>query len=253
MAAQQSGGGTSKYIKNYGLDAFTPEGLQALTEIAKLAAKQSGGGTSVYIKEYGIDTSTPEGQLALIEIAKLAAQQDGGGTTYSIKNYGHDTSTPEGQQVLIEIAKLAAQQNAEETLVYLGAYPLEKVSAEGKRLFEDLSNFLFISLVKQFAPFSYSSFNTTFKAYVDKLNGNGRESYRVDLALFDDPFGRLKAHDKEGALKDSIQLGATLFEMDHKDLQWVHKSFSKGIKRLFKQSFWKGGCARLPYAPAVKT
>ena len=42
------------------------------------------------LQRYGIDPRTPEGQQALIEIAKLAAQQDGKGTSQYIKNYGLD-------------------------------------------------------------------------------------------------------------------------------------------------------------------
>ena len=103
-----------KDLQRYGIDPRTPEGQQALIEIAKLAAQQNGERTSKYIKDYGIDASTPEGRLALIEIAKLAAQQNGEGTSKYIKNYGIDASTPEGQQALIEIAKLAAQQNGGE-------------------------------------------------------------------------------------------------------------------------------------------
>ena len=75
-----------KDLQRYGIDPRTPEGQQALIEIAKLAAQQDGDGTSKYIKKYGIDASTPEGQQALIEIAKLAAQQNGKGTSQFIKN-----------------------------------------------------------------------------------------------------------------------------------------------------------------------
>ena len=82
-------GGTSKYIKNYGIDASSQEGQQALIETAKLAAQQNGWGTSKYIKNYGIDASTPEGQQALIEIAKLAAQQNGEGNLQIHKKLWH--------------------------------------------------------------------------------------------------------------------------------------------------------------------
>ena len=240
LAAQQSGLGTSAYIKYYGLEAATPEGRQALIEIAKLAAQQDGGGTSRFIKNYGLKASIPKDRQVLIEIAKLAAQQDGRGTSLYIEEYGLKGSTPEGRQALIEIAKLAAQQNAKGTLEYFYLYPLEKVSAEGKRRFEDLSNFLFICLVKQFAPFSYSAYKDTFKAYAAQLNGNGRESYRVGLALFDPPLDKLKAHDREGALKDCLQLGTTLFGMDLKDLQWVQNSFSKADKEAIQTEFLEG-------------
>ena len=152
------------------------------------------------------------------------------GISYYIKEYGIDASTLEGQQALIEIAKLAAQHYAQETLAHLDSYPIEKVSVKGKRHFEDLSNFLFICLVNQCAPFSYSAFKDNFKSYADKINGNGRESYCVNLALFDPPLVKLEAHDREGALKDSLQLGAALFKMDPADLQWVRNIFSKDDK-----------------------
>ena len=237
LAAQQDGQGTSSYIKNYGIDASTPEGQQALIEIAKLAAQQSGYGTSRHIKKYGIDASSLKGQQALIEIAKLAAQKSGVGISMCIENYGLDASTLKGQHALIEIAKLAAQQDLFGTLKHLHAYHLEKVSGEGKRQLEDFSNFIFICLVKQFTPFSYSAYKDNFKVYVDQLNGNGSESNHVNLALFDSPLAKLKAHDREGALKDCIQLGTLLFEMDPKDLQWVQNSFSKGDKEAIQAEF----------------
>ena len=192
------------------------------------------------LQKYGIDPHTPEGQQTLIEIAKLAAQQNGGITSTCILYYGLDASTSLGRQALIKIAKLAAQQNAKGTLTYLYAYSLEKVSSEGKRRFEELSNFIFICFVKQFAPFSYSAFKETFETYEVQLNGNGRESYRADLALFDPPLAKLKAHDREGALKDSLQLGAALFDMDPADLQWVQKSFSKADKEAIQTEFLEG-------------
>ena len=48
--------GEFECIKEYGIDASSPDGQQTLIEIAKLAAQQNGGGTSQFIKEYGIDS-----------------------------------------------------------------------------------------------------------------------------------------------------------------------------------------------------
>ena len=258
LAAQQSGWGTSLNIENYGIDASTPEGQQALIEIAKLAAQHSDKGISALIKRYRISASTQEGQRALIEIAKLSAQKNGWETSMHIDNYGIETSTqegqqamieiaklaarkgrgisalitrygikassPEGRQALIEIAKLAAQQDAHGTLEYLDGYSLERA----KQPFKDLSNFLFLCLIKQSTLFSYSAFKATFRAYVDQRhNGDGRESYHVGLALFDSPLAKLKAHDREGAFMDCLQIGATLFKMDPADLLWVQNSLSK--------------------------
>ena len=131
LAAQQQPYETCAHIKNYGIDASTPEGQQALIEIAKLAA-QHGYGISRYIKKYGIDASKPEGQKALIEIAKLAAQHCYG-TSQDIKNYGIDASTPEGQQALIEIAKLEAKQNGGATSQYIKDYSIKASTPQGQQ------------------------------------------------------------------------------------------------------------------------
>ena len=143
LAAQlHSGTGPSENIKNYGIDASTPEGRQALIEIAKLAAQQDGAGTSENIKNYEIDASTPEGRQALIEIAKLAAQQDGAGTSKNIKNYGIDASTPEGRQGLIEIAKLAIQRMGEFLIPffqYIKEYGIDASTSEGQQALIELA------------------------------------------------------------------------------------------------------------------
>ena len=67
--------GAVKEIQSYGLYSHTPEGQQALIEIAKLEAQRNGRETSEYIQKFGIDASSPEGRQALIEIAKLAANK----------------------------------------------------------------------------------------------------------------------------------------------------------------------------------
>ena len=130
LAAQQNALGTSQEIKNYGIDASSPEGQQALIEIAKLAAQNDGWATSAFIKNYGIDASTPEGRQAMIKIAKLATKQNGWGTSQNIKEYGLDASTPEGRQALIEIAKLAAQQDARGTSQNIKEYGLDASTPE---------------------------------------------------------------------------------------------------------------------------
>ena len=116
------------------------------------------------------------------------------------------------------------------TSEYIKLYGIDASSPEGQ-------NFLFIFLVKQSASLSYSAYKDIFKIYADRLNGNGRDTYRVDLALFDPPLAKLKAHDIEGAFKDSIQLGAALFEMDPKDLQWVQNILSKTDKEGIQTEF----------------
>ncbi len=226
LAAQQDGKGISEFIKLYRVDASTHKGKQALIEIAKLAAQKHGWGTSLYIQNYGIDASTPEGQQALIEIAKLAAQQDGAGISYFISNYRINASTPEGQKALFEIAKMALLQNVSEALPNLQNYPLDTQSEEGKKRYLELTQLVFTCVVKQFHSFKYSDFNMTFYDYCAGCNGNGVESYHIDLHQLDAPHQQLQAEDLSGALNKCLDLAAAVFEMSSDQLQWVQDRMS---------------------------
>ncbi len=226
LAAQCNGLNTSQYIKSYGIDASTPEGQLALIKIAKLAAKKNGGGVSLYIQNYGIDASKPEGRQALIEIVKLAAQQSGWGVSNYIQNYGIDASTKEGQQVLIEIAKLGAEQNAFGILRNIQNYLLDTESVEGKLRYLELIQFLFTCFVKQFSSFKYSDLKRAFGGYSEVCNGNGVETYRIDVNQFEAQFKQFKAGDLNGAFQESLGIAAALFEMNMRDLQWVQDTMS---------------------------
>ncbi len=226
LAAQQSGRGTSMNIKNYGIDASTLGGQEALIEIAKLAAQQSGGGTSQFIKNYGIDASTAEGIQALIDIAKLSAQQNGLGTSHMIKNYGFNVSIPKEQQALIEIAKLSAQQTVRGTIPYLHNYLIDTESVEGKKQYLELTQFLFSCVVKQSSTLKYSDIIDTFETYSKTCNGNGIETYHIDLRLFEAPLKQLKDGDFSGALKESLGTAALIFEMSAGQMEWVQHRMS---------------------------
>jgi hypothetical protein len=200
-----------------------------LIEIAKLAAQQNGDGTSSHIKKYGIDASTQEGRQGLIEIAKLAAQQNGPGTSNNILEYGIHRF-PDEQLALIEIAKLAAQQNAKDTLQFFYNYRIDTKTDIGKERLKDISNVFFSNYVKQFAFFFYSEFKFYFDFYAVQFNGNGKDTYYLDLEIFDSSSAKLKAQDLEGAVTDSLQIAATVFNMIAEDLQWVKKIISKAKK-----------------------
>ena len=226
LAAQQRGWGTSRHIKNYGIDTSTPEGQKALIEIAKLAAQQNGWGASRYIQNYGIDATSPQGQQALIEIAKLSAQQDGLRTSEFIQNYAID-KFPDSQQALIEIAKLAAQQSAQGIVTFINFYPLDRFSIEGKQRFEELCNFIFICLVRQFSSFSCSQYYNHFRMYVDKMNGNGFKDYHVNPTIFDYPLLKLIANDIERAVMDSTAICAVQFDIKTQEMLWVKNLISE--------------------------
>ncbi|QYF49377.1 hypothetical protein RHABOEDO_001707 [Candidatus Rhabdochlamydia oedothoracis] len=114
-----------------------------MVEIAKLAAQSDGGGTSQYIKEYGI--TDPE---TLIEIAKLAAQNNIREISEFIQNYGikdqkflmtvaepcvkKDREFSKfiqnykivSEKDRIDLAKLAVQKDAGTTSEFIGNYKI---------------------------------------------------------------------------------------------------------------------------------
>ena len=185
LAPQQNGTGTSKFIKDYGIDASTPEGQKALIEIAKLAAQQDGTGTSEYIENYGIDRSTPNGRQVLIEIAKLAAQQDGEYTSKYINNYGIDASSPEGQQALIEIVKLAAQQNGTGTSKYINNYDIRDAIQLGIPLL-DIDSAV---LKGNFQTTRYTTDNNPHLAEIEQHYLQIFENWKLSVALKDAELG----------------------------------------------------------------
>ncbi len=237
LAARQAGRGTSLYIKNYGIDVGTQPGLQALLEIAKLAALQNGKGTSQYIKNYGFNASTPEGLQALTEIAAVAAQQNGEGTSEYIENYGFKADTESGQQALFTIAKLAVQQNASCVLKHLPAYHLEKITPAGKRRDEDLSNYIFVHLVKQSPSSSYEAFKESFKVFKAQYNGNGKDTHEIHLELFDLPYEKIKAQAFQDALKECVKITADCFRIRPEHLQWLESVLVRAASQRDKSEF----------------
>ncbi len=226
LEVQKDGWGTSEYIQIYGIDATRPEGQQALIEIAKLAAQKNGRETSTYIKNYGIDASTAKGQQALIEIAKLAAKQNGSGIFKYIKNYGIDATKIEGQDALIEIVKLGAQDNLLEILQNFQNISQDTKFMEGNQRYLDLIHFLFTCFVKQISSFKYSDFKERFESYFKNCNGNGIETFRIDMNLFDAPLEKLNAGNLPRALKESLGIAVELFEMSFDQLKWVQDTIS---------------------------
>lgn len=226
LSASNEGWDTSECIQNLGIDKF-PEGQKALIEIAKCAARQNGGGVSRFIKNYGIDSSKREGQLVLREIAKLAAQQDGRGTSRYISNYALDVSDLEGQLALIDVATLALEQSARETLPYLKEYPFDILTQEGKQRVEKIKSHAFACLVTQLKPFRYAEYKRDFKDYATLLNGNGVDTYCVNLRLFDSSSARVAERDISGALTDALETCHKLFEISPESLLWVQTQISK--------------------------
>ena len=68
-AAKQNGTETSQYIQNYGFNVNSPEGQNALFEIAKQSVKQNALGTYKYLSKYSLDITSPEGQKRLEELS----------------------------------------------------------------------------------------------------------------------------------------------------------------------------------------
>ena len=59
----------------------------------------------------------------------------------------------------------------------------------------------------------------------------------LDLSLFDSSLAKLNAHDIEGAINDSLQIGLTLFEMHFEGLRWVKNNLLKFDKEAMQTEF----------------
>ena len=110
-------------------------------------------------------------------------------------------------------------------------------SDEGKERFKDLTNFLFSCYVKQFGPFSYSTIGIYLVKYRYSFNGNGEETYQLDSSLFVSSLIMLKAHVIDGAVKDSLQICASKFDMKAEDFQWVKDIFANTDNKAMKTDF----------------
>lgn len=241
IAAQNNGKATSYFIKNYGINTSTPEGQKAVIEIAKLAA-QNDGGTSEHIQNYGIDPSSQEGTTALIEIAKLAAQQNGWATSNNIQKYGIDPSLPEGQKALIEIAKLAALQNAWGTTQNINNFDIDKSTLESQKAYEDLSNYIFLSLIKQQDFFSEGIIKFKFNLFYfsQKLPGDGLSTYAVEMGeKFLNFCDELKPGNCDAIAEECLDLVAEQFKMSIQSLIWVQESLKKNEQAYIKIRFLK--------------
>lgn len=161
IAAGQDGGGTSKYIQNYGLDPAKEEDKKALIEIAKIAAGQDGRLTSRYIKKYRLDPAKEEDNKALKEILKIAFLQDPIGAYWSITDYGLDFSDRESQILLKEILSLLFLQ-------VLNVLPLD-----GIKKFVDLCDLATDS--PELADFLLAYSSTDVKKMESIVNGAGEE------------------------------------------------------------------------------